>query len=86
MHVIVAYDVKADRTQIFKKICERYLPRVQNSVFEGEMKKSQILQMRYSIEKEINQDETARIWQISEGQIFKAVVIGKNSEFAENIL
>lgn len=86
MHVIVSYDVEAERTQILKRLCQRFLPRIQNSVFEGDLRKSQVVELKYALQKEIKETETARIWIIADSQIFKTEVFGKKMDFDENIL
>ena len=51
MYVILVYDIRQTEngrkrwSHIFK-ICKKYLSHIQNSVFEGEVSKSQILKMQ----------------------------------------
>jgi|LFRM01.1.fsa_nt_gb CRISPR-associated protein Cas2 len=77
MYVILAYDVESRRTQIFKKICQRYLARVQNSVFEGELTKAQLRELQHELKKEVQEGECVRIWDIADNQIFKVHTIGE---------
>ena len=86
MHVIVSYDVEANRTQLFKKICHRFLPRIQNSVFEGDLRTSQVNELIYALDKEVKPNETVRIWRFKEREIFKVYFLGKTIESQENIL
>jgi CRISPR-associated protein Cas2 len=86
MHVIVSYDVEANRTQLFKKICHKFLPRIQNSVFEGDLRNSQINELIYALDKEVKPNETVRIWRFKEREIFKVYLLGKTNESPENIL
>jgi CRISPR-associated protein Cas2 len=62
MFIIVAYDVDAKRTEIFKKICQLYLIRVQNSVFEGELNEAQLMRLKSDLSSEAKNDEKVRIW------------------------
>jgi len=62
MHVIVAYDVEAKRTERFKKICQIYLIKIQNSVFEGDIDESQLMKLKDRLKEEIKEDETVKIW------------------------
>ena len=50
MYVILVYDIRLDDTgpRIWRnvfKICKKYLHHIQNSVFEGELTKAQIMQL-----------------------------------------
>ena len=69
--------MQSKRTQLFKKICQRYLTRVQNSVFEGELTKAQFRELKYEINQEIEDGEVVRIWNIADNQIFKIHTIGE---------
>lgn len=62
MYIIVAYDVDAKRTEIFKKICQAYLIKVQNSVFEGELNEAQLMRLKSDLSSETKDDEKVRIW------------------------
>ena len=62
MYIIVAYDVDAKRTEIFKKICQIYLIKVQNSVFEGELNEAQLMRLKSDLSSEVKDDEKVRIW------------------------
>ncbi|MEG1475936.1 MAG: CRISPR-associated endonuclease Cas2 [Longicatena sp.] len=61
MYVILVYDISGDQngqkilSKTFK-ICKRYLTHIQNSVFEGELLESQILQLRNEINSIIRKD------------------------------
>ena len=86
MYFILTYDVGSKRTQIFKKICQRYLTRVQNSVFEGELTKAQFRELKYELELEINDGEVVRIWDIADNQIFKIHTIGELHLMEGNVI
>jgi len=86
MYVITAYDVEANRTQLFKKICQRFLIRVQNSVFEGELTKAQFIDLKHRLKKVIKENEMVKIWVIADAQIFKVHTFGKQKSETANIL
>ncbi len=86
MYVIAAYDVEANRTQLFKKICQRFLIRVQNSVFEGELTKAQFIQLKHQLKKVIKMSEMVKMWVIADAQIFKIHALGKQQTETSNIL
>ncbi len=76
MYVIIAYDVNAARTQILKKICQQFLGRVQNSVFEGKLTVAQFRELKDKLTDNINKDEMLRIWEIADNQIMKIHTLG----------
>lgn len=61
MYLIVIYDIKqiADYTKrqrnVFK-ICKKYLKHIQNSVFEGELDKSQYMKLSVELKKCLKED------------------------------
>jgi CRISPR-associated protein Cas2 len=46
MYVLMTYDVRAKRTELFRKILTRYLVHEQNSVFAGDLPESKLLKLR----------------------------------------
>jgi len=58
MHVILIYDIQnrelkeKDNARRIRKIAEKYLPRVQYSVYEGEIRASDLMKMRNALQKE----------------------------------
>lgn len=66
MYVVLVYDVKLDEkgSKIWRnifKICKKYLHHIQNSVFEGEMSKAQILQIKTELKHYIRLDKDSVI-------------------------
>ena len=51
MYLIVVYDVGEKRVGKVCKYLRRYLPRVQNSVFEGELPESKLEKMKVGLSK-----------------------------------
>lgn len=78
MHIILSYDVKADRTDKFKKSCQIFLTRIQNSVFEGDINEAQLMRLEKSMRDMANDDESVRIWVAS--KILKDIKIGSSEE------
>lgn len=66
MYVILVYDIKTDEggqkvlSRTFK-ICKKYLSHIQNSVFEGELSKSQIVKLQYELNDIIRKDRDSII-------------------------
>jgi len=59
MHVIVVYDIGEARVGKVCKLMRTYLPRVQNSVFEGEITVAKLEKMKSALNKIIVDDEDA---------------------------
>ena len=51
MYVIVVYDIEVKRVGKVCKFMRRYLPRVQNSVFEGDLSEAKLAQMKVGLMK-----------------------------------
>ncbi len=51
MYIILVYDVGEERVGKVCKFLKRYLPRVQNSVFEGELPESKLTAMKIGLAK-----------------------------------
>lgn len=66
MYVILVYDIKSDEggqkilSKTFKT-CKKYLSHIQNSVFEGELSKSQIIKLQYELNDIIRKDRDSVI-------------------------
>jgi len=54
MYVIVVYDVGEDRVQKVCNFLKRFLPRVQNSVFEGDLTESKLETMKSGLVKRLD--------------------------------
>ena len=61
MYVVLVYDISKDDngqrrwSRIFK-ICKKYLSHIQNSVFEGEISKSQLAKLQQELGKYIDEN------------------------------
>jgi CRISPR-associated protein Cas2 len=66
MYIILVYDIPQDNggpkvsRNIFK-ICKKYLTHIQNSVFEGELSKSQLGKLEFELDQFIRKDEDSVI-------------------------
>lgn len=56
MFVVITYDVRADRTEIYKRLFLKFLTHEQNSVFAGDLTEAQYRKLRAGISK-ISQPE-----------------------------
>ena len=57
MYVIIVYDVSVERVAKVCNYLRRYLVRVQNSVFEGELTDRQFADIEHDLKKIIKKDE-----------------------------
>jgi len=79
---IIAYDISdPERLRLVAAICEKYLIRVQKSVFEGELTKSQL----YSIQKELKKviekkDDSVIIYLVRKSAMKRKIILGKKPE------
>ncbi|MGB3368502.1 MAG: CRISPR-associated endonuclease Cas2 [Acidaminobacteraceae bacterium] len=61
MYVILVYDIKFDSEgkKVLPKVyktCKKYLTHIQNSVFEGELSKSQLIELNNELKKFMRMD------------------------------
>ncbi|QXO95654.1 CRISPR-associated endonuclease Cas2 [Methanospirillum purgamenti] len=87
MFVIVVYDINVDRVAKVCAYLRKYLYRVQNSVFEGEITKGQFARMKSGLKSIVVDDEdTVRIYILPHDNVVAIESIGKDiSEFCQII-
>ncbi len=61
MYVIIVYDIKVERVNKVKSFLRQHLFWIQNSVFEGEVTKSQLQEIKTRLKEIINEDEDSII-------------------------
>ncbi len=82
MYIIAVYDCGEKRVGKMLKLCRRYLHWIQNSVFEGELTKVQLLELTLEAKKIMNEREDSFIiFSSREEKWLEKTVIGieKNS-------
>lgn len=57
MYVIIVYDINVDRVSKVCNFLRRYMTRVQNSVFEGEVTDKQYAEIEHGLKHIIKKDE-----------------------------
>ena len=63
MYIIVVYDVGEKRVGKVCKFMRRYLPRVQNSVFEGDLPESKMEAMKVGLKKLLTEEtDSVLLW------------------------
>ena len=55
MYVVIVYDVGVDRVNKVRTFLRQYMNWVQNSVFEGELTKAELLKVRSTLKELINE-------------------------------
>jgi len=61
MFVILYYDFGENRVAKALKICRKYLTRVQNSVFEGELTEANLKKLKHELKSKMNEEEDSLI-------------------------
>ncbi len=77
MYMIVVYDIGEDRVGRVCNFMKRYLPRVQNSVFEGELPESKFEAMKAGLRKRMDLDvDSVLIWVLRDPKWAERETIG----------
>jgi CRISPR-associated protein Cas2 len=87
MYILIVYDVSVKRVSKVHKFLKGYLHWRQNSVFEGELTKSQIETVRSGL-KDIIDDETDNIlfYIARDEKWLKREMLGKEKNTTDNLL
>ena len=80
MHVIVVYDVPADRTHIYRKLLRRRLEHLQYSVFFGELTEGQVTAMKNEIESKLQADDSIVVFESDNPAAFNYTTFGDAEE------
>lgn len=88
MFYVLVYDIaSAKRLPKALKICRKFLYWIQNSVFEGELTKSQYLDLRLQLSHVINKKEDSVIfYAIRNPQVVDKLVLGKEKNEVCNFI
>ncbi|TKK66624.1 CRISPR-associated endonuclease Cas2 [Ilyomonas limi] len=87
MYVILVYDIEEKRVGKMLKLCRRYLNRVQNSVFEGELTDVKLQELLHEA-KAIMQIEKDSIivFKSRQEKWLEKMVVGKEKNELDNML
>jgi len=84
---IVTYDIEEKRVNKVRKILKKYLSWIQNSVFEGELPESKLMQCIEELKRKINKDvDSIYFYRIENRFNFEKVVLGVEKDMSNNIL
>ncbi|MDR3708835.1 MAG: CRISPR-associated endonuclease Cas2 [Capsulimonadaceae bacterium] len=87
MYVIVVYDVNEKRVGKVCKFLRRYLPHVQNSVFEGELTESKLEAVRAGLRKiMVEEQDSALLWAFRDARWTDREIIGTEKKPVSNFL
>jgi CRISPR-associated protein Cas2 len=87
MYVILVYDVGEERVQKVCRYLKRYLPRVQNSVFEGELSESKLATMKAGLYKCLDpRTDSVLLWILRDAKWADRQIIGREKLPVSNFL
>lgn len=80
MHVIVVYDVPAERTRVYRKLLRRRLEHLQHSVFFGELTEGQVTAMKNEIEDTLESDDSVVVFESTNPSAFDFSTFGASDD------
>ena len=87
MYIIIVYDIKVERVNKVKSFLRQHLFWIQNSVFEGEVTKSQYQEITTKLKEIIEEDEDSIIiFSTRAEELINRQVIGIEKSQIEQIL
>ncbi len=87
MNIILIYDATENKCNKLKKICNNYLNHVQNSVFEGDITNSKLMELCQKIEKIIDYErDSIIIYSINNPKWIKKKIIGIEKNEISNFI
>ncbi len=87
MYIILVYDVGEERVGKVCKYLRRFLPRVQTSVFEGELPESKLEAMKAGLGKLLVHDrDSALLWVLRDPKWAERQIIGHEKLPVSNFL
>ena len=87
MYVILTYDIGEDRVGKARKIARRFLPRVQNSVFEGEITEAKLEALKLALRRMMKEGEdSVLIWKLRDERWVEREVVGREKLPIDNFL
>ena len=87
MYIILVYDVGVDRVGKVCKYLRRYLPRVQNSVFEGELTEAKLETMKAGLRKILEPaTDSVLLWVLRDSRWVDRQIVGNEKLPVSNFL
>ena len=76
MYVIIVYDINVERVNKVRQFLRQYLRWVQNSVFEGELTKAELVKIKSTLKDMISQEDSIIIYELKTEKEIKKETIG----------
>lgn len=87
MHVIAIYDIGEKRVGKVLKIFRRYLTWIQNSVFQGDITKAKLEELKMKLLDIIDSDyDSVVFFKMRSDQVFRKEFVGKPFDPFDNII
>jgi len=87
MYILIVYDIDVGRVNTVNKFLKRYLNWRQNSVFEGEVSRPQLEEIREGLKEIIEKDvDSVMIYKLPSKRNFELEVVGIEKSPIERIL
>ncbi len=87
MYVLLVYDVDVSRVPKVCKFLRRYLHWVQNSVFEGELRESQLEEVRWGLRQLIDpEQDSVYIYRVREARWLDKEILGQERSPTDAII
>ncbi len=87
MFIILVYDITDSKSNKFKKLCNKYLHRVQNSVFEGEITSSKLKELKNKLNNIVDKEnDSILIYSIDNNKWIEKEIIGIEKNEISNFI
>ena len=86
MYAILIYDINQRRVGKMLKLCRQYLTWIQNSVFEGEISRSKLEELKSKVEKIMKDDDSLIIFLSRDSKWLDKQILGKELNSPDNML
>ncbi len=86
MQIILVYDVGEERVGKVCKYLRRYLPRIQNSVFEGQLSVAKLAAMKSGLAKLLVDNDAVILWVFQDARGMDRQVMGVEKLPVSNFL
>jgi CRISPR-associated protein Cas2 len=87
MYIILVYDIGQKRVGKMLKLCRKYLNWIQNSVFEGEITESRLLELKHSALNIMDTDtDSVIIFRTRQEKWLEKEIIGQEKQEIGNFL
>ncbi len=87
MYIILVYDIGQKRVGKMLKLCRKYLNWIQNSVFEGEITESRLLELKHNALDIMNtENDSVIIFRTRQEKWLEKEIIGQEKQEIGNFL